>query len=121
MIELPVSLSEFLAWLPTNAAFLLFIAVFLELIPGWANWNSNLKAALTLLLAIGLATLSAALVRWIPAGVPPTAEEVYSIIRNSLVLWLGSQYAHNALKQRLLKSETETKTTFKEGPEAPLG
>lgn len=93
-ITLPESLSAFLAWLPTMGAFMLVMTLGLERVPNWENWNSDLKSLIAAIVAVALGFLGKALTTWIPAGIVPSAAEVYTVLFNAMVIFAGSTYAH---------------------------
>lgn len=98
--EPPGSFAEFLTWLGTAGAFSLFMALILERVPNWAEWDSDLKSFISVAVAVGLALVSYMLVRWLPAGVVADLEPWYRVIFNAVVIWLGSQWAHNVINRR---------------------
>ena len=97
---LPTSFGAFLTWLATAGAFSLFMSLILERVPNWAEWNSDLKSFISVAVAIGLALISHALVRWLPAGVVAELEPWYAVVFNAVTIWLGSQWAHNIFNRR---------------------
>lgn len=94
---MPENFGSFLTWLGSGAAFAIFTALFLEKLPFWATLNSDVKAAVSMLAAVGLGFLSKALVQWVPAGVVTDLEPWYQVVIGAIVIWEGSQAAHTVL------------------------
>lgn len=91
---MPENLGEFFTWIGSAGCFALVMSLVLERLPNWENLNSDLKTLLSAIVAILLGLLSAALVKWVPAGVQADLEPWFERIMAALIIWAGSQYFH---------------------------
>lgn len=114
-MEIPQSLSEFFTWLGTNAALGVVVAILAEVFPKWEGLDAKVKRWIVLAISVGLGLLSAALLRYVPAGVADGLQDWYKAIVTAIAIFAASQWSHWAIVKREPPAPdvpTVTATTF---------
>ena len=101
VFDVPPTFAAFLTWIGTIEFFNIAGAPLLErLFVALKVDNSNIKALVSVLTAVGLALASAALVKWLPGGLVAGVDQWYQVIIGAVVGWLTMQGAHYQIDLR---------------------
>lgn len=99
-MEVPQTVSEFFTWLASAGALGFVVSAIAEVFPKWEMIDPKVKRWIVLGISAVLGLLSAALVRYVPAGVVEGAQDWYKAIVTAIAIFAASQWSHWAIIKR---------------------